>query len=337
MARPTIHDVARRAGVSLSTVDRVLNGRAGVRAATRERVETVMRDIGFVRDLAAANLSKRRRYRFLFLLPRGDNAFLRGLEAALRAECPGALAQRMEIACETVPPLDPDALARRLDAVEPGVDGVALVATEGAALREAVRRAATRGLAVVTLVSDLPGTARAGFVGIDNVAAGRCAAGLLGRFCRGRSGPVALLAGAMVLRDHAERRLGFEQVMQAEFPCLEVLPPLEGRDEDGRVERLARDLLDRHPRLAGIYSLGAGNQGLIRALEGRADPPCVVAHELADHTREALISGRIDAVLHQDPGAEIRAAIAMLRAQADGEAMPAPRIGIEVFLRDNLP
>ncbi|EFG2885986.1 LacI family transcriptional regulator, partial [Escherichia coli] len=37
--RPTVHDVARAAGVSLATVDRVINGREGVREATVLRVE----------------------------------------------------------------------------------------------------------------------------------------------------------------------------------------------------------------------------------------------------------------------------------------------------------
>ena len=69
MARSTVHDVARAAGVSLSTVDRVLNGRSSVRRATRERVEEAMRALNYVRNSAAANLSRGRSFRFLFLLP----------------------------------------------------------------------------------------------------------------------------------------------------------------------------------------------------------------------------------------------------------------------------
>jgi LacI family transcriptional regulator len=51
--RATVHDVARAAGVSLATVDRVLNGRPGVRAATAEKVEAAIAEIGFQRDLSA--------------------------------------------------------------------------------------------------------------------------------------------------------------------------------------------------------------------------------------------------------------------------------------------
>ena len=49
----TIYDVAKRAGVSAKTVSRVMNGDGPVGAATREAVETAMRDLGFVRSNAA--------------------------------------------------------------------------------------------------------------------------------------------------------------------------------------------------------------------------------------------------------------------------------------------
>lgn len=45
--RPRIADVARAAGVSIPTVSKVLNGRAHVAEATRERVNTAIRDIGY--------------------------------------------------------------------------------------------------------------------------------------------------------------------------------------------------------------------------------------------------------------------------------------------------
>ena len=66
---------------------------------------------------------------------------------------------------------------------------------------------------MVTLVSDVPRARRAHYVGIDNSAAGRTAASLLGRFLAGRTGKVGLIAGSIALRDHIERQLGFEQVI----------------------------------------------------------------------------------------------------------------------------
>ncbi len=52
--KPTVNDIARVAGVSLATVDRVLNQRPGVRRATIEKVNTAIATLGYVRDAAAA-------------------------------------------------------------------------------------------------------------------------------------------------------------------------------------------------------------------------------------------------------------------------------------------
>lgn len=58
-AAPTIYDVARRAGVSIASVSRVLNGRDNPRPATRDRVLKAISELGFVPDGAARALSSR--------------------------------------------------------------------------------------------------------------------------------------------------------------------------------------------------------------------------------------------------------------------------------------
>ncbi len=54
MAKVTIQDVARVAGVSVATVDRVLNRRPGVRSVTVNRVESDIRDLNYQPDRIAA-------------------------------------------------------------------------------------------------------------------------------------------------------------------------------------------------------------------------------------------------------------------------------------------
>jgi len=110
---------------------------------------------------------------------------------------------------------DPEALAQALARLSSeALTGVAVVATDNAPVRHAIGRLAATGVSVVTLVSDAPASLRAHYVGIDNSAAGRTAASLMGRFLRGVTGRVAVVAGSMLLRDHAERRFGFEQVLR---------------------------------------------------------------------------------------------------------------------------
>ena len=339
--RPTVHDIAAEAGVSLATVDRVLNARPGVRQKTVDKVEAAVQRLGYVRDVTAANLAKRRVYPLMFVIPEGPNSFMRGLEAEVRAAMQRSSVERTSIMIETVPPFDADAIVRVLDATDPAqVTGVALVATDTDEVSAAVNRLIDRGVHVTTLVSDVRGSRRAHFCGIDNKAAGRTAAGLIGRFCSGRSGKVLVLAGSMNLSDHMDRASGFIAVLSSEFAGLEIVGPVETNDDAGKVRQAVTAALEAEPDIIGIYNLGAGNRGLIEALAGRDHRKLtVVAHEVTQHSREALAEGVFDAVINQDCGHEVRSAIRVLKARADG-LMPLSaqeRIRIDIFLKDNLP
>jgi LacI family transcriptional regulator len=57
----TIHDVATRAGVSVSTVSRVLNGKVDVSSTTLERVQKVIEEMGYTSSLAARSMRTRRK------------------------------------------------------------------------------------------------------------------------------------------------------------------------------------------------------------------------------------------------------------------------------------
>lgn len=340
--KPTVHDIARCAGVSLATVDRVLNARPGVRGATRERVEQAIVTLGYVRDLAAANLAKGRTYRFAFILPANDNSFMIGLRREVEAAIARSSVERTQIEIVEVPAFDGGALVLALENVlarKP--DGVALVAIDAPQVRAAAERLADAGVAVVTLVSDLGASGRHHYAGIDNIAAGRTAANLMGRFLSKVDGRVGLLAGSMLVRDHRERLEGFLSVLSEDFPQVAILPVIEARDDPALAETSIREALRRHVGLNGIYSLGAGNRGLIRALRevDAARRPVVIAHELTASTRKALTDGVIDAVLNQDAGHEVRSAIRVLKAKADGLPVLAAqeRIRIDIFLKDNLP
>ena len=338
--RATVHDVARAAGVSLATVDRVLNGRPGVRAATAEKVEAAIAEIGFQRDLGASLLARARDLRLTFVIPDGSNEFMASLADAVARRANQALTDRMHVQTRRVRALDGQALAQSLDALDPrDCDCAIVVASEQPAVVAAVDAASRRGVVVMTLVSDLPGTLRRHFIGIDNGAAGRTAAALMGRFLP-QGGKVAVIAGSLHLRDHADRQAGFSAALAEHFPAIEIIGPIEGHDERSETETIVGDLLARHPDLGGLYNLGAGNAGLVAALEGsgRAGALRVIAHELTAPTRRGLQSGAIDVVLDQNPDGEIRAALAAARTLAlggNGSEIADP-IEIGIFLRDNL-
>ena len=341
VGRATLEDVARAAGVSIATVDRVVNRREGVREKTIARVEAAVARLGYRADPAATRLARNQSFRFAFILPSGANSFMTLLAEQVARTAEWLAGQRAFIDTLRVDVFDADALAGALEALSPAYHGVATIALDHPRVRAAIDDLADRGIPVVTLVSDVPSSRRLHYVGIDNPAAGRTAATLMGRFLRGRKGAVGIIAGSLALRDHAERQFGFHQVLSSEYPDLVTLPAVEGRDDTERTRDVTAELLAQQPSLVGIYNVGAGNRGIAAALNesGRADDVVWIAHELTVHTRRLLLHGVVDALISQDPGHEARSAARVLLAHCWGDPIlpDQERIRIDIFLRDNLP
>lgn len=86
--RPTIAQIATAAGVSIPTVSKVLNGRLDVSSATRERIEQVIEEYGFVRNRAARALRQGKTGLVDLVVPRLDDDYflpiLQGAEQVLK-------------------------------------------------------------------------------------------------------------------------------------------------------------------------------------------------------------------------------------------------------------
>ncbi|WP_333829251.1 LacI family DNA-binding transcriptional regulator [Pararhodobacter sp.] len=340
MRKPTLHDVAKAAGVSYATADRVLNARGGVAEKSTLRVQKAIEDLGYERDLHAANLSRGRIYHFRFVLPKGDHSFFRALRGAVEAEQVLARADRVMITIDEFPALDSDALADLLAADGPECDCIAVVATESPRVTTAINALIERGTAVVTLVGDAAPEARAAYVGINNVMAGRTAGRLLRMAHVARPGLVLPIVGALSARDHRERLEGVLAVLGEAGHAVTALPAISSHDRPDLMRDRLTAALAAHPDITGIYSIGAGNRGLIEVLARMPAPrPFVVMHELTPTTRGGLESGLVDAVIDQKPAQGVALAIDVMKAIAAGRDWrdPARDITPTIFLRDNLP
>jgi LacI family transcriptional regulator len=337
----TLKDIARQAGVSLATVDRVLHNRDGVRPDTVRRVRETIERNAFQPHVAAAELARGRARRLAFVMPSGPNLFMQQIQSYLGEMSTWLSARRLAVEMVATDVFDPAVLAATLESLAGDFDGVAVVALDHPSVRAAINDLVDGGTKVVTLVSDVPSSRRHHYVGIDNIAAGRTAGALVGRLIGPRQGKVAIVAGSQGLRDHAERIFGFNQVMASEFSQLDVLPVLEGRDADERSEHLMMRLLSNHPDIAGLYNVGAGTPGVAKALidSGREKDVVFVGHDVTVVTRKLLLQGVIDAAISQNPGHEARAAVRVLLALARGEPILSEQenIRIDIVMRDNLP
>lgn len=341
MRKPTLQDVARAAGVSYATADRVLNERGNVAEKSTRRVLHAIETLGYERDLHAANLSRGRIYHFRFLLPGGDHSFFRALRQAVDAEASARRTDRVRFTLTEVPTLDSDALARALEQLPRDCDAVAVVATETPRIAEAIGALCEARIPVVTLVGDAAPDLRAAYVGIDNQMAGRTAGRLIrmAHIARPASAPGLILPviGALSARDHRDRLEGARLVLEG---GPQLMAPVVVDDRPDLMRLRVSEALEQEPGITGIYSIGAGNRGLIEILAHRPDArPFTIMHDLTPTTRGGLEAGLVDAVIDQKPAQEVALSVDVMKALSDGRELPDPTRDITptIFLKDNLP
>jgi len=340
-SRARVADVAREAGVSTATVDRVLHGRPNVRHATVQKVLKAAARLEYLPEADFHARSAPAPMQLAFLLPAGTNRYLRMLGdyigyaedvwAPFNARC----------RCHSIDSFDPAVLAEALLRHGRKADGVAFMGLEHPLVREAVDTLADRGVPVVTLISDLSHSRRVAYVGLDNRAAGRTAGTLIGRFIGPRTGKVAMIAGSLSYRGHEEREMGFLHVMRELFPDLAVVGLREGRDDAATNHRLVRGLLEQHADLLGLYNIGGASDGVGRALKeaGREHDVVFVGHGLTSDTRVMLIDGTMDAVITQYPHTTVMNCVRVFANLRDGRDVMTgvEPVRISIVLRDNLP
>ncbi len=339
--RSRIVDLAREAGVSTATVDRVLHGRSNVRTATAQRVLRAAAALQYLPEADLWRVLQPPPMQLAFLLPAGTNRYLRMLGDSVGAAAATLAPYNVRCRAYFIDSFDPLRVAAALRRHGARAQGLAFMALEHPRVREAVDELAERGVPVVTLISDLSPSRRVANVGLDNLAAGRTAATLIGRFLGPRRGPVAMIAGSLSYRGHEERETGFMGLMQAQFPHLQVVGVREGRDDAQTNYRQACALLRQYPDLVGLYNIGGGAEGVGRALQerGGGERAVFVAHGLTPDTRALLSDGTLDAVINQHPQTMILNAVRIFTNLRDGRR---PTAGVEpmrisIVLRENMP
>ena len=332
--RPKLDEIARIAGVSKATVDRVLNNRPGVQEHTRLHVMNVVGQLsGETEKSSPANA-----IRLDFVLPGGTNAFIADLAQHLERQA--AQHGAAEIFVHRLSGIEPEEIALKLDSLRPISRGVGLIGLDSPLVREAVRKLIANGVTVLTLVSDISHVGRVSYVGIDNRAAGRLAGYLIGRFLPGARGKVALIAGALAYRGHEEREMGFRHILQERFPAMEIIAPREIREDPERAYQEVSALLRDYPDLLAIYCIGAGSEGIARALvEHKRDKDIVfIGHDLTEDTRCFLLDGIMDAAIDQNARVEARDAVDRLMRAVRGESdISQTTVRIQTIFAENIP
>lgn len=334
--RATIKDIAREAGVSMSTVDRALNGRVTVREETMRKIAEAAHRIGYhARGLFDQRLDlsvPEVRLGFVLLKEKQEfyRNFRREIEAATAARCDVRATAVIRFAQSQ----SPHEIAQLLRDVGGRVDALAAIAVNHRMLDQVVQDLQDAGVPTFSLLNDFAQGIRRNYIGLNNMKVGRQAAWTITRTCS-TLGKVAIFVGGNRWHGHDLREVGFRAFMRENAPAFTVLDTLVNLETRQLTYEATLDLLTRHPDLSGIYVAGGGMEGAIAALrEVRApEEVALVVNEVTTESRAGLLDGYVRMVV-STPLRELCTEVVQLMLQAQDE--PSDRTIGQHFLAPRL-
>lgn len=334
--RPTIHDVAREAGVSSATVDRVLNGRERVRAETARKVYDAARLIGY----HAAPLIGQRvqadvpRLRLGLVLHKERQAFYQQFRAEAERAASQAVGVRASLQVAFASSQSPKDFVELMEGMAGRVDAIAATAVTHPEVTEAVIRMNARGIPCFSLLNDFAQGVRQNYLGLNNLKVGRIAAHMIATASH-HAGKIAVFVGGYRWHGHELRETGVRSYFREHAPQFQILDTLINLETRQLTYEATLDLLSRHPDLRGIYCAGGGMEGAIAAVREARAPGDValVVNELTPESRAALIGRHVTMVI-ATPLQRLCDDLVRLASEAVGDGMTA--VQSQHFLQPDL-
>lgn len=302
MKKPTYLDIARHAGVGTATVERVLNGRGGVRLETASRVVLSARKLDWPGRLPERHHGI---VRIEVMLVRPETSFFSRIAAAFR-RISSSLDRSIQIHLTFLDESDPEAISERIADLDARRSGLVIAAPGDPGIRAALSRVQAQGVPIVQIVSR--NIEEADYVGIDNVAAGRTAGMLMSRLGR-LDGSIIALCHSQIYAVHRDRIRGFSGYLaQATDADCRFQHVFFGHDDRDLSAACIEEAIATWPDLAGVYNAGGANAGVLRALVQARRKVFFIGHELTEFTSAALRDGTADVILDQLPETQARRA-----------------------------
>jgi LacI family transcriptional regulator len=300
-SRIGIKDIARALEVSTGTVDRGLNGKPGISAATRARVLAYAEQVAYTPNLPARFLKSRRPFRISIHLPAQVALFWDAVREGIR-EAAAPFAPALHLEFRSHPRLGDGDVPQIRRALAEDPDGLIVAPGDPAALAPLLEEAARRGIPVVCVVTDAPASPRLTSVCADPFTVGAVAGELLARFLPGR-GEVGFFTGWLGTQDHADKLRGFVTSLAAVNPALKLGPIVEAHEDASEARQRMRAVLKAHPKLKGLYISTSNSLPVLREAErqGRLIGLTVVATDVFPELVEWIRTGKVAATVEQRP------------------------------------
>lgn len=340
----TIKDIAKLAGVSRGTVDRVLNGRGGVNPSTADRVLQIAKRLEYSPNRLGKRLAIRKKLLKFGCVLSGSkekNPYFEELAAAIGQRAVDLREYGISVEIRYAVLGDAASLLGQIDwLLSQGLDGLVLTPIEHETVRDKIACLKNSGIPTVTIDSDLFPSARLAYVGSDSFRSGQTAGNLMTLFTGGHV-KAGILLGSKSVRNHTQRVEGFQDYFIKNGVDAEILSLAEHHDDDCESYEHTRRMLQSHPEMNALFLAAAGVEGACRAVmeEAAAGQIRVVSFDTAPFTREMLQEGVITATLGQQPEIQGKKALDILLDYLGLDISPASEqffTKSEIIIQSNL-
>ena len=235
-----IKDIAKMAGVSVGTVDRVLHGRPNISKIAREKVEKVLAQINYQPNMYASALAYNKSYTFYLLVPQHESeAYWEEIEeGAMKA---AEVRRDFHINVEVIyyDRFNAETFVNQVNlCLSLNPDGVIVVPAQLEITRTFTDKLHERDIPFVMLDSYMPDLQPLSFYGQDSLASGYFAAKMLMMVAYNES-EIAIVKqtkdGKVVSKQQENRETGFRTYMNDHFPKVKItdvnLPLETGKHE----------------------------------------------------------------------------------------------------------
>lgn len=299
----TINEIARLAGVSRGTVDRVIHNRGNVKPEIQMRIQTIIQETGFSPNMAASALKRSSNgLRLGVLLPPLSNRFYEDVRDGIETAAKRYAQYGVFVSVRQLSNLTANTQIETVERLlEQGLDGLALTAIDAPEMTDYIDRLSER-IPIVTYNTDFTRSRRLCFVGQEHISAGRTAGNLLCNSLR-RPGTIVPLISYPNLLAHTQRVDGLRSVLGGCPVEVSLAPALETEESDQRAYEIVSTLLRTRPDVVCIYVAGGGQVGAADALadSGRGREVMMICYDLLPRTMQHLKSGVVDYTIGQQP------------------------------------
>lgn len=199
-----------------------------------------------------------------------------------------------------------------------------LAALDTQALIPQLERAQEAGIPVIGFDSGVDSDIPLSTAATDNIAAAAVAADKMAELIGG-SGQVAVIVHDQTSRTGIDRRDGFVNQMEAEYPDIEIVDIQYGAGDQLKSTDLAKAIIQAHPDLKGFFGANEGSIiGVLNAVSemGKEGDIVVIGYDSGQQQMDAIRAGTEAGAITQDPiGIGYKCVEAAVKA-LDGETLP---------------